>query len=104
MLPLNGVPPALDPLDSGIGEVRLWIALLAAFGSGVLVSVAIGLARGARIRLVARRYRRLVAGLQAEVHQLRSLPLSDEASPSGGDPLSSSSLERGMSRTSRGSS
>ena len=63
-----------------IGEVQLWVALLVAFGSGVLITTVVGLVRGARIRLVSRRYRRLVENLQAEVHQLRSLPLSDQPS------------------------
>jgi len=63
-----------------IGEVPLWVALLLAFGSGVFITSVVGMVRGARIRLVSRRYRKLVESLQAEVHQLRSLPLSDQQS------------------------
>ena len=78
-----------------VGEVKLWIALLSAFGSGVGIAAAIGLVRGARIRLVSRRYRRLITGLQAEVHQLRSLPLSDQASSDDELFEARSGLERG---------
>lgn len=78
-----------------IGEVRLWVALLVAFAAGVVLSAAVGMARGARMRLVARRYRKLVAALQAEVHQLRSLPLADTTSTDEADPALPSALERG---------
>ena len=61
-----------------IGEFRLWAALTGAFGAGVLITGAIALYRGARLRLVTRRYRKLVESLQAEVHQLRSLPLTPD--------------------------
>ena len=63
-----------------IAGVKLWLALLTAFGSGLGIAALIGLVRGARIRLASRRYRKLIAGLQAEVHQLRSLPLSEQVS------------------------
>ena len=56
----------------------LWAVLLVAFGFGVALTALVAGVRGARIRLVSRRYRKLVEGLQAEVHQLRSLPLSEQ--------------------------
>ena len=78
-----------------LGEVKLWLALLSAFGSGMGIAAVIGLVRGTKIRLASRRYRKLIAGLQAEVHQLRSLPLSDQA-PSGDELIGArSGLERG---------
>ena len=72
----------------------LWVVLLAAFGSGVVLAAAIAAVRGARIRLVSRRYRKLVDNLQAEVHQLRSLPLSDQPVPIA-DSVPTEGLERG---------
>jgi uncharacterized integral membrane protein len=72
----------------------LWFVLLVAFGSGVALTAIIASVRGARIRLVSRRYRKLVDGLQAEVHQLRSLPLSDEQAPKS-DSKPTPGLERG---------
>ena len=78
-----------------IGEVSLWKALLIAFGSGAGIAAMVGLVRGARLRLVSRRYRKEIAGLEAEVHQLRSLPLS-EGEPSGAPELEAGDvLERG---------
>ncbi|MBW2541982.1 MAG: LapA family protein [Deltaproteobacteria bacterium] len=72
----------------------LWLVLLVAFGSGVALTAIVASVRGARIRLVARRYRKLVESLQAEVHQLRSLPLSDQQ-VSVADSASTEGLERG---------
>jgi uncharacterized membrane protein YciS (DUF1049 family) len=61
-------------------SVALWLALLVTFGLGAAVAGAISGFELARAGLLARRYRRTVAGLEAEVHQLRNLPLIDENS------------------------
>jgi uncharacterized integral membrane protein len=79
----NSAPITVHHPAGVIGETRLWVALLLAFGSGVSITAVVGLVRGARIRLVSRRYRKLIESLQAEVHQLRSLPLSDQQSTAG---------------------
>ena len=78
-----------------IGEVHLWVALLVAFGSGVFITAVVSVVRGARIRLVSRRYRKLVENLQAEVHQLRSLPLSDQPSTASASWEQPGAPERG---------
>jgi uncharacterized integral membrane protein len=78
-----------------IGEVKLWLALLISFASGLGIAAAVGLVRGARLRLIARRYRKIITGLQGEVHQLRNLPLSDQ-DPAGEESSETrSGLERG---------
>jgi len=59
-------------------EVSLWLALVAAFGAGAVLATAVCLFEVARYGLVARRYRKTVARLEAEMHQLRNLPLADE--------------------------
>jgi uncharacterized integral membrane protein len=77
-------------------SVALWLALLFAFGLGALVA---GLFTGlglARTRLLARRYRKAVAGLEAEVHQLRNLPLIDEDPAAQTDPPSVSGGSSGQ--------
>jgi uncharacterized integral membrane protein len=61
------------------GEIALWKVLLVAFGSGAGIAMVLGWVREARVRLVSRRYRKAIVGLEAEVHQLRSLPLSEGA-------------------------
>ena len=76
-------------------ERALWVVLLVAFGSGVVLTASIAAVRGARIRLVSRRYRKLVDSLQAEVHQLRSLPLSEQPHTLGSDSVPPAGLARG---------
>ena len=77
-----------------IAERALWLVLLVAFGSGVVLASLVAMVRGARIRLVSRRYRKLTDSLQAEVHQLRSLPLSEQQAPDS-NSAPTSGLERG---------
>ncbi len=76
-------------------ERALWAILLVAFGSGVVLATLVAVVRGARIRLVSRRYRKLVDSLQSEVHQLRSLPLSEQPRTLGSDSGPPAGLERG---------
>jgi uncharacterized integral membrane protein len=72
----------------------LWFVMLVAFGSGFGLAAIIAAVRGARIRLVSRRYRKLVDSLQSEVHQLRSLPLSEQQAPDS-KSIPIAGLERG---------
>ena len=78
-----------------LGEVTLWKALSIAFFLGAAIATMLGLVREARIRLVSRRYRKAVVGLEAEVHQLRSLPLAEGESLDDSDLGTSAGLERG---------
>jgi uncharacterized integral membrane protein len=73
----------------------LWMVLLVAFGAGVVLATLVAVVRGAQIRLVSRRYRKLVDSLQAEVHQLRSLPLSEQPQTLDSDSVPPAGLERG---------
>lgn len=73
----------------------LWVVLLVSFGAGVVLTTLVAVVRGAQIRLVSRRYRKLADGLQAEVHQLRSLPLSEEPQAPDSDSAPPAGLERG---------
>ena len=59
-------------------EVALWQALLAAFATGALAVGALMLFAAMRHGLVQRRYRKLISGLETELHQLRNLPLTPE--------------------------
>jgi uncharacterized integral membrane protein len=60
-----------------LAPLPIWLALLLAFAVGAAVAGLFGFYQMARLGLVARRYRKSVRGLEAEVHQLRSLPLAD---------------------------
>jgi hypothetical protein len=68
-------------------EVTHWVALLAAFGIGVAVTGTVAVLRAARQGLVARRYRKMIRDLEAEIHQLRNLPLATEAPAAPESPV-----------------
>jgi uncharacterized integral membrane protein len=63
-----------------LAPLPIWLALLGAFAAGVALAALVAFYQMAKLGLVARRYRKSVRGLEAEVHELRSLPLA------GGDP------------------
>jgi uncharacterized integral membrane protein len=55
----------------------LWVILLGSFGVGFAVAALLFGARLFRSSLLARRYRKAVSSLEAEVHQLRNVPLAE---------------------------
>jgi uncharacterized membrane protein YciS (DUF1049 family) len=67
-----------------LGEVpvELWEALVCAFAAGFALAGAGWLWSSLRARMMLRRYRKEVGGLEAEVHQLRNLPLATGGEPS----------------------
>lgn len=67
-----------------LGPAPLWGVLLGAFGAGVLLGGGALLYQLLRQALTARRYRKAVGALEAEVHQLRNLPLSEEETAAAG--------------------
>ncbi len=90
-------------IDYLFGEwigVAVWQALVGAFAAGAVVSAVVGLLTNTRLRLVARRYRRTVHGLESEVHQLRNLPLQMDAEqePEEEDALRSDAREAAQGR------
>lgn len=84
----NSDPVRIHYVVGDLPAVPLWQALSGAGALGVLVgTVAMGLGL-TRSRLETRRYRKALARLEAEVHQLRNLPLvSDEEIPPAEDAL-----------------
>ena len=63
-------------------DVALWAALVLAFFSGAAAVAVLALYLLVHGRLLTRRYRKKIAALEAELHQLRNLPLvGDEAAP-----------------------
>ncbi len=76
---------AISYLFGTFEAVPVWVALLAAFGIGALLATMASSLRIAKLGLTTRRYRKTVNDLEAEVHQLRNLPLSsDGALTTGG--------------------
>lgn len=85
----NETPVRVHYLFGETLELALWQALLLAFGAGALLVGAFATLAALRHGLVQRRYRKLISGLETEVHQLRSLPLaeaSEAAAGLAGDP------------------
>jgi uncharacterized integral membrane protein len=74
----------IDYLVGEAGDVSLWVVLVTSFAAGAAFAGLAGLYQLAKLGLVTRRYRKTVHGLEAEVHQLRNLPLVTEESAPGG--------------------
>ena len=91
----NSRPVVVHHAAGEFAAFALWAVLLVAFGFGVVLTALVAVVRGTRIRLVSRRYRKLVKCLQAEVHQLRSLPLSEQQQTPGSGSVPPAGLERG---------
>lgn len=85
--PVQVALPLLEPLP----PKPLWLVLVVSFGAGALLVGLVALYDRARLSLTARRWRKTADRLEAEVHQLRNLPLAasrDGVAPpgSGGSP------------------
>jgi hypothetical protein len=81
---------ALVGIHFGFGsqvEVQLWAALIGSFGAGVGICFMVVLGRLTRSSLAQRRYRKTVAALEAEVHQLRNLPIEGTPTLSASTPV-----------------
>jgi uncharacterized integral membrane protein len=74
----NGAELPISYVFGELAPLPVWLILLVAFAAGAAVSGLVGLYQVAKLRLVTRRFRKTVRGLEAEVHQLRTLPLSGE--------------------------
>jgi uncharacterized integral membrane protein len=68
----------------GETEQSLWLALLGAFVAGAGLVAGIAGVHLVRLSMLARRYRKAAGRLEAEVHELRNLPLAPEAPGEGG--------------------
>jgi uncharacterized integral membrane protein len=91
-------PVRIHYLVGESGDVPLWAALLGAFAAGAASVGGVAVYQLARLGMLARRYRKAVAKLEVEIHELRNLPLAPE-SPGApehepGTPLGHA-LERG---------
>ena len=74
----NSEVVAIHYLIGQFDGVSVWLALLCAFLAGGVAVGLLGMLGAAKLRLEARRYRKAVKSLEAEVHQLRNLPLTSE--------------------------
>lgn len=82
----NQQPVRVHYIVGELAEQPLWRVLIGAFGAGAALVGAFALFSSARHGLVSRRYRRALGGLEAEVHQLRNLPLAPDSEARAGPP------------------
>jgi uncharacterized integral membrane protein len=87
----NGTPVTIHYLAGELVDVALWAVILASFAGGVAATALYSVYQQAKFALASRRYRKTVHGLEAEVHQLRNLPLSTE-DRMGGESASEAAL------------
>jgi uncharacterized integral membrane protein len=76
----------LDLVLFQLHQLPLWSALLGAFALGASCAGASLLYELAKKSFAARRYRKELAGLESEIHQLRNLPLAAPDLPGGPAP------------------
>jgi uncharacterized integral membrane protein len=81
----NETGVVVDYLFGQIPQLPLWQVLLATFVLGALAGTLVCLLPLARTGLTARRYRRSIVGLEAEIHELRTLPLAPERAALGSE-------------------
>ena len=75
----NSAQVSVSYLAGEFSDVALWMVVLVSFCLGAGSVGFFAMVERARAALLTRRYRKAVAGLEAEVHQLRNLPLREEA-------------------------
>jgi uncharacterized integral membrane protein len=86
----NPEPVQVDLLVAPLAAQPLWRIVVGAFAAGAVLAGAIGIWQAMRLSLTARRWRKVAARLETELHQLRTLPL--EGAP--GAPLAGSADDR----------
>ena len=74
----NATPVSVHYLFGQTGDHALWIVVLVAFICGGLLAGVPVFYLAAKGRLVSWRYRKALGGLEAEIHQLRNLPLAPD--------------------------
>jgi uncharacterized integral membrane protein len=79
----NQEPVRLHYVAGELGERPLWMVTLAAFAAGAALGGLFAAFASAKNGLTSRRYRKAIGGLEAEVHQLRNLPLAPEPDARG---------------------
>jgi uncharacterized integral membrane protein len=93
----NQEPVRLHYLAGELDEHPLWLVTLAVFAAGAALGGLVAVFVSAKSGLTSRRYRKAIGGLEAEVHQLRNLPLAPEPEARGA-PARAPSVEGALGR------
>jgi len=75
----NQEPVRVHYVAGEFTEHPLWQVILISFFAGAAIVGLYTMFSSAKNGLVSRRYRKAIGGLEAEVHQLRNLPLAPES-------------------------
>ncbi|MDH3521685.1 MAG: LapA family protein [Myxococcales bacterium] len=86
----NGTPVRVHWVIGETAEVSLWKVLLVTFAAGAACTGIGWMYLALKSGLMRRRYRRVLAGLESEIHQLRNLPLAPDP-PAPGEPREAAS-------------
>lgn len=73
---LNAEKVGVDFVFGKLPEVEVWVVTLGAFTLGLVFALLVAGTELFRTSLLARRYRKQIRRLEAELHELRTLPLS----------------------------
>jgi uncharacterized integral membrane protein len=87
----NSAPVTVNYLAGEFSDVALWTVVLVSFCLGAGSVAFFALVERARAALLTRRYRKTVAGLETEVHELRNLALEPEPAAAPSDLVAGSS-------------
>jgi uncharacterized integral membrane protein len=82
----NQEPVKLHYVAGELSEFALWKVVLASFACGAAVVGLFATFYSAKTGLITRRYRKAIGGLEAEIHQLRNLPLAPDSETRGAPP------------------
>lgn len=85
----------LDLVWLRVPNVQIWWALVVALAGGAGLGLLVAGFAWLRQRILNRRYRKEIARLESEVHQLRSLPLAGGVGAVRDDPVGRFSIGRG---------
>ena len=93
----NEIQVPIDLIGFQTPMIPLWGALLGAFGLGAVFAWLSVVGKVMRQGLEARRSKKTVAGLEAEIHELRNLPLAgaEGDAPAGATRLGGAPAEPG---------
>lgn len=82
----NGAPVRVHYVIGEVDGVALWKVLLTTFAAGAACAGLGWIHLFVVNFLTGRRYKKMLGGLESEIHQLRNLPLAPDSAPPGDAP------------------
>jgi len=82
----NGAPVRVHFVVGEVDGVALWKVLLVTFAAGAACAGLGWIHLFFKNLLTSHRYKKMLGGLESEIHQLRNLPLAPDSAPPGDTP------------------